>query len=250
VRAEPGPLLFARYAYPPNRLGYCGPDDALSLADHVREGVVDPDLLRLERGFEGAYPYLALIARENGIADPLDRRVVEAYWIGNDLSDRIRPTAFAADLDARFGGRVARAERRWLLELPSRAATVHHDVHVLEVMPRIGMLRDGFVPGLLLAMGRCLVRAGRVEAVTEGGLQVAARSLELRDGRLALGRPVSETVVDGLGRATGDGAACRVRRGDWVALHWGVAVDRLEPGGAAALERIASRAVAAAAGTT
>ena len=22
-----GPALFARYAYPPNELGYCGPDD-------------------------------------------------------------------------------------------------------------------------------------------------------------------------------------------------------------------------------
>lgn len=24
----PGPILFARYAFGPNRLGYCGPDDA------------------------------------------------------------------------------------------------------------------------------------------------------------------------------------------------------------------------------
>ena len=23
-----GPVLFARYAFPPNQLGYCGPDDA------------------------------------------------------------------------------------------------------------------------------------------------------------------------------------------------------------------------------
>ena len=27
----PGPVLFARYAYPPNRLGLCGPEDAPSL---------------------------------------------------------------------------------------------------------------------------------------------------------------------------------------------------------------------------
>ena len=30
-RILPGPVLFARYAYPPNALGYCGPDDPAAL---------------------------------------------------------------------------------------------------------------------------------------------------------------------------------------------------------------------------
>ena len=30
-----GPSLFARFAYPPNALGYCGPDDSRGLLEHV-----------------------------------------------------------------------------------------------------------------------------------------------------------------------------------------------------------------------
>ena len=63
---EPGPasgaLRFARYAYPPNELGYCGPDASRQLLEQVSAGVDDHDLHRLLRGFEGAWPYLQLIA--------------------------------------------------------------------------------------------------------------------------------------------------------------------------------------------
>ncbi|CAN5567481.1 hypothetical protein BH23CHL8_BH23CHL8_01340 [soil metagenome] len=77
-RRASGPILFARYAYGPNRLGLCGPDDTDAL---FGEGSTDGDereLRELARGFEGALPYLQLIARANAIPDPLDRRVVEA----------------------------------------------------------------------------------------------------------------------------------------------------------------------------
>ena len=43
--------------------------------------------------FEGAWPYLQLIAASNGIAEPLDPRVVEAYWTGNRLVTRAPPSA-------------------------------------------------------------------------------------------------------------------------------------------------------------
>src|SRR6187431_2111543 len=90
-----GPVLFARYAYGPNRFGYCGPDDADELLEAGAAGQ-DRVLRALAQRFEGAYPYLALIARSAGIADPLDRRVVEAYWLGNDLLRAVPPGSFGA----------------------------------------------------------------------------------------------------------------------------------------------------------
>ena len=107
-RLEPvsGALLFARFAAPPNSLGYCGGNDHRALVDHLRAGVDGPDLVRLCRAFEGAWPYLRLIATSAGIADPLDRRVVEAYWLGNGLLDRVAPAAFAVDLERRFRPRT------------------------------------------------------------------------------------------------------------------------------------------------
>src|SRR3954453_21669001 len=81
--APSGPVLFARYAYSPNRLGLCGPDDADALFGEASSGGDDRELRRLAQGLEGAYPYLRLIAGANAIGDPLDPRVVDAYWLGS-----------------------------------------------------------------------------------------------------------------------------------------------------------------------
>ena len=89
-------MLFGRYAYPPNELGYCGPDAHAQLLEQVAARADDGDLRRLVRGFDGAWPYLELIAGAAGIGDPLDARVVEAYWVGNELLDRVGPTAMGA----------------------------------------------------------------------------------------------------------------------------------------------------------
>ena len=53
-----------------------------------------PGLELLARQFAGAWPYLEFIAGVSGIKDPLDRRVVEAYWLGNDLLERIDMKTF------------------------------------------------------------------------------------------------------------------------------------------------------------
>ncbi|MEO6208381.1 MAG: DUF6390 family protein, partial [Candidatus Limnocylindrales bacterium] len=74
-----GASLFARYAYPPNELGYCGPQDSRAVLEYGAAGVVDRGLVELAKGFAGAWPYLETIAGMAGIPDPLDRRVVEAY---------------------------------------------------------------------------------------------------------------------------------------------------------------------------
>ena len=85
-----GDVLFARYAFPPNELGYCGPDDPGVLLEHATSGSVTPaEMERRARLFDGAWVYLELIAASAGIADPMDARVVEAYWIGNELLDTV-----------------------------------------------------------------------------------------------------------------------------------------------------------------
>ena len=43
----------------------------------------------MARCFSGAWPYLELIASANAIADPLDARVLEAYWVGSELLEGI-----------------------------------------------------------------------------------------------------------------------------------------------------------------
>lgn len=221
----PGPVLFGRYAFGPNRLGYCGTDDHAALLGHAA-AQDDRELRVLARTFDGAYPYLELIARSAGIADPLDRRVVEAYWLGNDLTASVTPSGLHRSLDERFRGRVSPGTWRWLeASVPAGARPVHA-FHVLDVFPRIGLLRGGEADDVLKAIDSCRIRWGRVTSVQDGTLSVEAAALALVDGKLGIGPARSERVerwVDGIGFVDD------VRPGDLVSLHWGWACDRLSP---------------------
>src|SRR6202012_4715592 len=73
---EKGAEMFARYAYAPNALGYCGPP----LGAPLRDGSID-DVRSAATGFSGAWPYLRVLSALTGIADPLDHRLVESYWL-------------------------------------------------------------------------------------------------------------------------------------------------------------------------
>jgi hypothetical protein len=124
-----GPLHFARFAYPPNALGYCGPADSAALLGHASAGESGPDLAALARQFAGAWPYLELIAASSGRPDPLDVAVVEAYWVGNRLLNRVDPRVFAAHLAGRFETRAGRGFAD-LAALALLGAVPHHNFHV------------------------------------------------------------------------------------------------------------------------
>ena len=81
--------MFARYAYAPNALGYCGPP----LGATLRDGSVD-DVRSAATKFSGAWPYLRVLSALTGIADPLDYRLVESYWLGGGVGATIDPTDF------------------------------------------------------------------------------------------------------------------------------------------------------------
>jgi hypothetical protein len=221
--AVPGPLLFARYAYAPNSLGYCGPKDSRSLLDYGAEGVVDRGLVQLARGFEGAYPYLELIARATGMPDPLDARVVEAYWLGNDLLDQIDFRTFGASLLDRFR---RRAGRSWdhLAEAIPVGAVPNHSFHVFGVYPWVGLLNGGRSDTPLTVLDRCRIRWGEVVETTGDQVVVLSRPLTFEGSRLGLGERRLETATrsnDGVGFVE------ELRPGDWVSLHWHWVCDRL-----------------------
>jgi len=220
-----GPLLFARYAFPPNVLGYCGPDDAHALLEYAAAGTSDAGLAALARRFDGAWPYLALIAAATGRTDPLDPAVVEAYWIGSPLLERVPAALLAANLDERFAHRIGRS---WA-ELATLAVTggrAHHNFHVFAVYPWVGMLRAGRVSEPLHVLDSCRVSWGTVEAVTCGVATVRSRRLVWTGHALDLGPPqVRQAAV-----STGGYALARdVRVGDHVALHWDWVCDVLDP---------------------
>ena len=241
-----GALRFAAYAYPPNALGYCGPDASHQLLEQVAAGVDDPDLRRLARGFEGAWPYLELIAGANGIRDPLDPRVVEAYWVGNALLDRVGPSLLGDSLEARFRGRVGRSWSRLADAVPA-GAVPHHSFHVFGIYPWVGLLREGRVDEPLHVLDRCRVRWGQVLEVRGPQALVASRPLWWDGRRLLLGEARPEEV---LLRDDGLGLAGPVAVGDWCSLHWDWVCERLGRRELAALVRRTADQLAVVNGTT
>jgi hypothetical protein len=219
-----GPLLFARYAYPPNALGYCGADDAPTLLQRTSAASVDLDLRRTLRTFEGAWPYLELIAHANAIADPLDAAVVEAYWIGNGLLDHVDARLMSASLEERFRPRLGLG---WdpLGAAAGAGARPHHSFHVLGVFPYVGLLRAGVVDEPLTVLDRCRIRWGRVVALGVGSADVSSRPLEWDGRRLRLGAERVERATTTLDGAT---LTRPLAIGDWCSLHWDWVCDRLD----------------------
>jgi hypothetical protein len=237
-----GPVRFARYAYPPNRLGLCGPDDAPGLLGGAGDGA-DRHLRSLALGFEGAYPYLRLIAAENGIADPLDPRVVDAYWIGSPLTTGVRSRALHRDLDDRFRARMGTSDWRWLEAAIAGGSRPNHAFHVLEIYPRVGLLRGDGADPLFATMDACRIRWGRVIDVVGDRLVVEARRLAVVDGQLTLGDPGVEHASGWQSEA---GLLDGVAPNDWVSLHWGWACERLAPARVASLAAWTDAALASA----
>lgn len=224
--AATGPVLFARYAYSPNRLGLCGPDDAQALFGEATENGDDRELRALARGFEGAFPYLELIARANAIADPLDRRVVEAYWLGSALLDRVTPNLFGDSLRSRFRPRLDQPTWRWLESSAPGGAKPVHAFHVLDVFPKVGLMRSDQVDNVMRVMDACRIRWGRVLERDGDQLVVNAVPLALTDGKLTLGEPHIERIT---AWRDGHGFIGDVAPGDVVSIHWDWACDVLGP---------------------
>lgn len=213
-----GPLRFARYAAPPNRLGYCGPSDHQKLLDHAHGGVVDAELLAMLAEFDGVFMHLRAITCLGGGRSPLDARVVEAYWVGNRLLDRVSPVACARWLDASLRARGATG----LIAAGMTEALPHHNFHVLCLYPWAARLNGPNAATALALLEGCRIRWGRVMAVEGDTVTVRAQPL-VHDGHLRLGAPADEQVQ----LTGGFGAPTTLSHGDWVALHWDRVCDVL-----------------------
>ena len=240
--ATPGPILFARYAFGPNPLGYCGPGASAELFGEATGGGNLAALRRIAEQFEGAYPYLQLIARANGLEDPLDARVVEAYWLGSPLLERVTPRLLGDSLDERFRRRLARDGWRWMSDKPNKGALPMHAFHVLDVFPRLGLIRTGSTDNALAVMDSCRIRWGRVLERDGDFLVVSVVPLAMSGGKLELAPPRVERIR---GWQDGDGfVGSDLGVGDVVSIHWDWACEWLNAHRLAQLQRWTKRELA------
>jgi hypothetical protein len=215
-----GLLLFIRYAFMPNHLGYCGGDENDVLLEHAVDGRPDPRLASMLVKFTGAVPYLRTIAAANGIGDPFDARVVEAYWLGNELLDRVDAADLYRSLDERFGSQLPPRLRAQVLRKPPAGAKPYHLFHVLDVYRHLESELVG-----MAAMESCRISWGQVTHVDGAAVTVERQPLVLADGKLALGPARAERVLRSF---EGHGFADDLAPGDWVSVHWGWVCEALD----------------------
>jgi hypothetical protein len=234
-------VLFARYAFPPNAHGYCGPPDSGSLFEYGVAGIDDGGLRSMARQFAGAWPYLQLIAAATGLDDPLDRRVVEAYWVGSPRLDRVGTRAVGDSMEDRFR-HLTGALFPSLTEGVLAGGVPHHSFAVFCIYPYTGLLTDRRkAPLALTVLDRCRIRWGRVLAIHGDQVVVESSPLAWDGDVLRIGPPETETAVQSL---DGIGMVRAVAPGDWVSLHWEWVCDRLTDAQVIRLRRYTERHLA------
>jgi hypothetical protein len=204
-----GYTLFARYAFPPNELGYCGPADS----DVLLRGDNPAGVAAHAKQFDGAWPYLRAIADAAGTPDALDADVVRSYWVGGPHLNNVDPAALLERLRRAFRGQATGL----LSELAQpQGSLAHHSFHVFVVYPWVRFL-DRDPATALKVLHNCQIRWGTVESVEDEHAVIATRPLTFGGGILALGEPGSERV-----RWSKDGVSLIAppAPGDVVSAHW------------------------------
>ena len=214
-----GAEMFARYAYAPNRLGYCGPPDSSPLLNGA------PDQIeKAARQFTGAWPYLEVMSRMARIPDPLDHRLVESYWLGGGIGAELNPLLFTAELLSII---APQAGQYWahLTEDLAEEATPNHSFHVFAVYPWSRLLGKGADDHPLSILDNCRISWGTVLSTDDVTAVVLSRRLCWKGSALSLSPPETRRVET----CTEARMDVPVRPGDHVAVHWGRVCDRLTP---------------------
>ena len=139
-------------------------------------------------------------------------------------SKSVTPDLLGESLRLRFRPRLGKPAWKWLLASAPSGAKPVHAFHVLDVFPKVGLMRAEQADRVLETMDSCRIRWGRVQDRVGDTLVVNAVPLVLIDGKLSLGPPRIEQVT---GWRDGHGFLGEVCPGDVVSIHWGWACDVL-----------------------
>ena len=205
-----------RYAFSPNKLHLCGPDMNEEVLAYMDAGVTDTGLTNILSEFKTLHPYLEQIAHSNGIKNPYDNRVVEAYWLGNELLDAIPAVSFyhhiKENLQLKKKSPAKQFER--LKNKIRQGALMHHSFHVLNVWRRTG---NTGTEHTLDSLDKCRISWAKVVSVVGPILNIERQQLILEDGKLVLGPLKKERIYRQLEAST---ILDNIKPKDIVTVHW------------------------------
>ena len=218
-----GVFLCSRYAYPPNSLSLCGPDKHQELKHYSVTAAIDRGSTGILQNFSTLYPYLCLIAYKNNIHDPFDPAVIEAYWLGNRLLEKVKPAEFADLLKDKFMLKKMKPKEmsRVFYFFPKRPFP-NHSFHVLALWRRTGHLD---IPHTLETMDACLINWGKILGFDGNqSIKIETQKLEFLKGNMCFKKKIIRTI-DFQGKD--DILKDNLRKGDYISYHWGYFCQKL-----------------------
>ena len=212
-----GVRLAALYSIAPHKLGLCGPQKkskTLKLFNYLSgKKISEKEIKKILQDFRGAYFYYKLIAKSNNIFDVFNEKIVRAYWIGNELLEKVGISKLKELIAKNF------KKPKLAKKLPENSKS-HHSFHVLIAGP---MRKD-----LLMTEGMkdlCKISWGKVLKIGDGKLQIANLIVEyqplLKEKNWFLGKPIKRRIF------------CfkrilpKVKVGDFISFHWDLALEKL-----------------------
>lgn len=186
-----------------------------------------PQILPTLEKFEAAYAYYRLIAEKNKMPSPFNKKVVEAYWLGNELLDKFT----ADDLRQFIIKRLCQPGLLSKKEAVKRAALVpagskpHHSFHVMVLGSITGSVD---FTGNTKLKDTCRVGWGRVVSA-KGGPASGGKT-----GKITVSYdPLMGKKTIEFGKQTrkeiiwDKDLLPSIEVGDWVSFHWNYAIQKL-----------------------
>lgn len=218
-----GLALCSRYSYPPNSFSLCGPDKQKNLKWYATTQETDQGTAEILSQFTTLFPYLSLIAYENNIRDPFDKRVVEAYWLGNSLLSRVSIRSFGRHLSDTLLLRKKLPGKKLesILVTLEDGALPYHAFHVLAIYKRTGHLD---IPHTVETMDACIINCGQVIRIQSGTIVVRTKPLRYIGNKLVFGKPITRTLMT---QGEKDVLFKQLKIGNWISYHWGYFCQKL-----------------------
>jgi hypothetical protein len=220
-----GIITCARYAFMPNYLGYCGPDENKNLLGYIANEEQDAGLEEILTDFQTLKPYLTFIARANKIIDPYDQQVVEAYWIGNNLLEGVSAKQYYKYLTDEFSlqKKIDKKSLQYVYGKLPMGAKPHHSFHVLNIFRRTGHLS---INHTVETMDNCCISCGKVIKKLPEKLLVEYQPLDIKEGKLAKGEKIQKEIVNEI---DGESIKTEIEVGDQVTFHWNAVCEKVTP---------------------
>lgn len=225
-----GLKIAALYSFPAGRFGLCGMgEEASHEIFHFLIGEKVSKIKKILKTFKEALFYYQLIAKENKIKDYFDEKVVRAYWIGNELLERVKIESLKKMVKEKL-------KNPKLAKVLPDFAKPHHSFHVLVAGP---MRKD-----LEMTEGMkdlCKISWGKVLKIPNSKLNLQEIIVEyqplLKEREWFLGKPTKRKIF------WQKRILPKLKVGDLISFHWDFVLEKLSENEAKILKKYTQQAI-------